>query len=250
MLRKELEGIQWLEFELLAEHPNIKHGIFLRHGGVSEGIYSSLNLGLNTEDSAASVKLNLDKIQNLFSIPQIHRCYQVHGKDIVKVTTENNIGIVKGDCLITDDLNKGLMINHADCQAALFYDPVKNVIANAHAGWRGSVQNIYAETIKCMSQEYHSLPENILVCISPSLGPHDSQFLNFQKELPESFWEFQIKPFYFDFWEISRRQLIDAGIHPEHIQIAKISSFSNTQDFFSFRHDNRCGRNGTYIMLF
>ncbi len=114
------------------------------------------------------------------------------------------------------------MIRHADCQATIFYDPEHNAIANVHCGWRGNVQNIYRATAFEMRKTFSSKPENILVGISPSLGPEKSEFINYRKEFPESFLPYEIKPTYFDLWAISRMQLEASGILPHHIEVASI----------------------------
>ena len=142
------------------------------------------------------------------------------------------------------------MIKHADCQAAIFYDPVHHAVSCVHAGWRGNVQNIYAHAIAFMAGKFHSQPADILVCISPSLGPHFSEFKNYKTEFPESFWPFQIRPNYFNLWEISRTQLQECGILPHHIEIASICTYANEQDFFSYRRDKVTGRNATVVALF
>jgi len=100
-----------------------------------------------------------------------------------------------------------------------------------------------------MKNKYGSRVDNIHVCISPSLGPHDAEFLNYQNELPPSFWEYQIKPYYFDLWGISKDQLLQAGILEHHIQIAGISTLSNPEDYFSYRREKVSGRHGTFAVM-
>lgn len=150
---------------------------------------------------------------------------------------------------MTDEKNVGLMIKHADCQAAIFYDPLHHAVANVHCGWRGNVKNIYREIVEAMGQRYGSRPQDLLVGISPSLGPQASEFRNYIKELPKSFWEFQIKPLYFDLWEISKQQLMGCGILSHHIEIAKICTFSTPEDCFSYRREKRSGRHATIVAL-
>ena len=123
-------------------------------------------------------------------------------------------------------------MKYADCQIALIYDPVNHAAANIHSGWRGSVANIFQEAILGMQQNYGSHPSNLLVCISPSLGPDEAEFIHYRKELPEPFWDYQVRPTYFDFWSITEAQLQAAGILPHHIEIARISTHANSKDFF------------------
>lgn len=248
MLRKEKNGIHWLEFELLADITNLKHRVFLRHGGCSQGLFESFNLCYNVGDKIENVEANLKKAAEILEVPELVWSEQHHGKDIELVTSEMK-EIPRCDALVTSLPNKGLMVKHADCQAAILYDPIKRAVAAAHCGWRGSVQNIYASVIAFMKRFFNSSPENILVCISPSLGPESAEFVNYRKELPEAFWEFQIKPNYFDFWGISQMQLQNSGILKHHIQVAGIDTLSNPEDYFSYRYNKIRGGHGTAVAL-
>ncbi|MFI5334273.1 MAG: peptidoglycan editing factor PgeF [Chlamydiales bacterium] len=247
MLRKKDQGVEWLEFELFAEESRLKHAIFLRHGGFSQPPYSALNLGGGSGDDTASITKNREKISRLLRVKGMISSHQVHGCEIGHVTDSSFEGHC--DALVTAEKGIGLMIKHADCQAAIFYDPIQNVLANVHAGWRGSVENIYAKTIDFLRERYGSRPENLLVGISPSLGPEWAEFIHFRKELPESFWGFQSKPTYFDFWAISRAQLEEAGVLQGHIQVAGLCTYTEVRDFFSYRRDKVTGRNATVAML-
>ncbi|MBN9378555.1 MAG: hypothetical protein BGO14_08655 [Chlamydiales bacterium 38-26] len=251
MIRKEQDGIVWLEFELLSHFKNLQHGVVLRHGGYSHGPYGSLNLGYNIQNPQENerVKLNRDKIKKTFHLELLIDCNLEHRDKIINVSPQNISVRPTGDALFTIHPHLALFITHADCQAAIFYDPIQKALANVHAGWRGNVHNIYRSTVEFMKNKYGSRVDNIHVCISPSLGPHDAEFLNYQNELPPSFWEYQIKPYYFDLWGISKDQLLQAGILEHHIQIAGISTLSNPEDYFSYRREKVSGRHGTFAVM-
>jgi YfiH family protein len=252
MLRKEKDGIVWLEFELLQPFPHIRHAVFLRHGGVSAPPFHTLNIGFQVGDPDENVKENRQRMLSaleLNNVPRLATGSQVHGNRCVCITQAEDINVESCDALLTDVADVALLIKHADCQAALFFDPVHNVIANAHAGWRGSVQNIYKTVVEQLMRTYKSRPEDLIVCISPSLGPEQAEFIHYKEELPESFWSFQTKPNYFDFWKISTMQLLACGIQNEHIEIASLCTYSNPHDFFSYRRDKITGRHGTMIQM-
>lgn len=244
MLHKEYNGIQWLEFELLAECPLV-HACLMRHGGCSSGSLDSLNLGRHVGDAPENVHANFQKVSEALSLPLIASAKIVHGAEVQAI---DHCQTPISDGLMTRAVGLGLSVSQADCQAAIFYDPVNHAVANVHCGWRSSVLNIYEQTVKSMRHAYGTQPENLLVCISPSLGPESSQFINYRQELPEPFWQFQVKPLYFDFWAISAWQLKMAGVLPDHIQIAGIDTFVS-QDFFSHRRDRPGGRQATICAL-
>jgi YfiH family protein len=248
MIRKKRGKLEWLEFDLLADIPGLAHGVFLRHGGVSEGPYHSLNIGGGTGDEPDKIAENR---RRLFEALQIQRWVggkQVHGNAVALIEDPSQ-EVGECDALITDRKEIGLMIKHADCQAAIIYDPVHRAIANVHSGWRGNVKNIYGVTVLKMMNTFGSKPQDLLVGISPSLGPDCAEFINYKVELPEEFWKFQVRPHYFDLWAIARFQFEESGVSSHHIQIAEICTHTQEEDYFSYRRDRVSGRNATLVML-
>lgn len=246
MIRKERDGVRWLEFELLADQPLI-HGTFTRHGGCSTGPYASLNIGRSVGDKPENVVENFARMEKALGISGLIAPRVVHGIEVVKVDqipAEDPIA----DGVSTNRSGLGLSISHADCQAAIFYDPVNHALANVHCGWRGNVQNIYQKCVEHMKHAYGSKAQDLLIGISPSLGPDSAQFINYRTELPEAFYAFQSTPLYFDFWAISEMQLCDAGVLKHHIQIAGIDTFAD-QDYFSYRREKISGRQATLCAL-
>lgn len=244
MKRKVKGGIVWLEFEIFQPFPEIQHAIILRHGGVSQGSFSSLNLSWSGGDQMETVLTNYAKIRTTLNLPQSIRAYQVHGK-VVHTVSEPNPDLT-GDGFITANRELALMVTHADCQGTLLFDPRKRVVAAVHCGWRGSTLNIYAETVQKMVNEFGTRPCDLRVGISPSLGPLHSEFIHYRKELPESFWPFETRPNHFDFWNISEKQLTDLGIPPHQIETARLCTYANPEDYYSYR---RCKERGGHVSL-
>lgn len=254
MQRFQHHTIEWLTFDLLSSCPRLHHGVFLRSGGVSQAPFASLNTGKYVGDNCLDVKTNLERLQSCFYSFIPNWSHFVYGKAchetaLAVVNRTSSRELINYDGLITDEIGITLMMKHADCQIALFYDPIHHVAANIHAGWRGSVKNIYKKTIQQMRYLYGSHPENLLVCISPSLGPEEAEFINYQVDFPENFWSFQIRPNYFDFWTLSEHQLRQEGILPHHIETARLCTYNCSQDYFSYRRDKITGRHATCITL-
>lgn len=246
-------SIEWLEFELFAEFNCLRHAIFLRSGGVSEGSFASLNISPHVGDFLPHVLENQARMERVFAHGRhFFSCVcgrGIHGKEVAFVHKDSPKEIPDVDSLMTNESHVPLMMRHADCQVAFFFDPFKKVIACVHSGWRGSVLNIYKETIQRMEHVFGSQVADLIVGIGPSLGPWMSEFKNYKKELPEPFWDFQIQDNYFDFWAISEWQLRQAGIASHHIEMARICTVENEHDFFSYRRDRITGRNGSCISL-
>lgn len=245
----EKRKMEWLEFDLLEPYPHVVHGVFLRHGGTSKDPHASLNLSTETSDHADRIKVNRDMVAKSLNVPKILFAHQTHSANVHRVTAKNADKLPPADALFTTEKNLGLAVTHADCQAVLFYDPVHEAVAAVHAGWKGSAQNIFARVIDAMHRDVGTQPHQLIVCISPSLGPDHAEFKNYKQELPQDFWTFQVKPNYFDFWEISKKQLTNAGVLDKNIEVTGICTQCNPDDYFSYRREKETGRHATVVAM-
>lgn len=243
-----MQPIQWLEFELLKAYP-LQQAVLCRQGGASSFPFNSLNLSFAVGDHPHCVEQNLEQVKQQLHIYHLLYAAQCHQDQFIEASLHTPCQLPV-DALITAQKKLTLMIRHADCQAAIIYDPIHHVVANVHVGWKGNVLNMYQKIVHQMTRIYHSKPKELIACISPSLGPQCAEFKNFEKELPPSFWQFQIKPFYFDLWAISRWQLLEAGLISKNIEVMQQCTYTDENAFFSYRRDKRLtGRNGTIVTL-
>ena len=253
MIKKTNGQISWLEFDILSDIPKLKHGVFLKPGGHSLGKFEGLNSSYLVGDEAEKVEQNLKLIfghlQQETNFKKAIYARGCHGTYVHTVYEYSDLEVPSCDGLLTNLPGQVLLMKHADCQIALFYDPTNQCIANVHAGWRGFVAGIYPKTVELMRQKFNSNPANLLVAISPSLGPEHAEFINYKSEFPEEYWQFQVKPTYFDLWSASEYQLQKCGILPHHIEIAKICTYDNPKDFYSYRRSQVTGRHTTFISI-
>jgi YfiH family protein len=238
-----------LEFDLLTPYSHVVHAVFAKHGGTSQGPYRSLNLSSSVGDHPDCVSTNRKTIRDTLGLDDIVYAQQNHGSNVHRVTIKNKDKVPVADALFTMEKGIGLAVTHADCQAAMFYDPVHEAIAVAHSGWQGTVQNIYGRVIDTMHREIGTQAHNLLVCISPSLGPDHAEYKNYRQELPQNLWQFQTSPNHFDFWAISQAQLAEAGVLEKNIELASVCTVCENEDYFSYRASKDTGRNATVIAL-
>ncbi|HEX2906748.1 MAG TPA: peptidoglycan editing factor PgeF [Phototrophicaceae bacterium] len=241
--------------------PQLKHGIFTRQGGVSQAPWASLNLGGNVGDDAKAVRQNHERMYAVLNLNEKRACtvWQVHSADIVLVNgpVPNRRWLALADGMVTDCPDTPLAMRFADCTPLLFYDPVQGVIGMAHAGWRGTVQGVGANTIRTMAQAYGCKPANIQAGIGPSIGPRRFQVgeevvAAVQSYLGTAPGLIRRDPddgsAYLDLWEANRRDLQRAGV--EQIEIAGICTAERTDEFFSHRAEKgRTGRFGAVLSL-
>ena len=159
--------------------------------------------------------------------------------------------------MITNKSGICLNVMAGDCVPLLFYDPVKKVIAVAHAGWRGSLKRIAQLTVEKMKNQYRCEVSNILVGIGPSISQKnyevdDKVYIEFEKRfdnLSQIFTESdQNGKYYLDIWEANKQQLISAGLSKENIELSNICTFEQNDLFFSARKGDK-GRFMAGIML-
>ncbi len=144
-----------IEAAPLAELEGIRHGFFTREGGVSDGIFGSLNCGLGSSDSAEAVSENRRRAAAALGAAReaLTTIHQVHGTNVVPVETGWSHGEApKADGMVTNRRGIVLGILTADCAPVLFADPQAGVIGACHAGWRGALDGIVETTVAAMER--------------------------------------------------------------------------------------------------
>jgi YfiH family protein len=162
-----------IKLGILENLPGIRHGFMTRTGGVSEGIYASLNCGLGSNDDRARVHENRRRVLDMADIPAntLLTAYQVHSPDVLVVEKEWPDGPrPKVDALVTKRRNIAIAASSADCVPILFADPEARVVAAAHAGWRGAIGGVLQATVKQMCA-LGARPERIRAGVGPCIGP-------------------------------------------------------------------------------
>ena len=241
-------GLQWLTYRSLEER-DIIHGSFLRKGGFSDGIYASLNLADNVGDDLNAVLKNRQALTQALSIDQLNFAEQVHGSNYTIVDSPLSEPAKDCDVLITSQPHIAIAIKHADCQAAIIYDPEHHVIAGIHAGWKGLCKNIYKQTIHTLTEKFASNPNNLICTISPSLGPCHSEFINYKNEFPKALWHHASNSCHMNLWNIALEQLQEAKIPKDNISLTQLCTYEHPDLFYSYRYNKQCGRMVTVAML-
>lgn len=236
------------------------HGIFTRLGGVSAKPWDSLNVGSTVGDDPADVMRNKQLMIEALGLDPGQTCtvWQVHGNTTLVMNEPSMNGSVlqQADGMVTDKPGLALVMRFADCVPLLFYDPVKQVIGMAHAGWRGTVAGAGPSVIRKMQEVYGSKPSDIEAAIGPSIGP---DYYQVGAEVVEAV----RKAFgvidnlvihatdgsaYLNLWEANRIALLECGVGK--IEVAGICTASNTAEFYSHRAERgRTGRFGAVMAL-
>lgn len=185
-------------------------------------------------------------IINEFGLDKLLVLNQNHTKHVVCYPSTKGYHFADG--IMTSEKKVGLLIRHADCQAAFFYDPVKNVIAAVHAGFKGQVQRIYSETIHSLMTHYGSHASDLLVAISPSLGLDHAEFINYQNEFPSHLHKFMFDG-HMDLKVMALDELLGMGVLEKNIDIDDRCTHCDDELFFSYRKNKTESRLGSLIFL-
>lgn len=241
--------------------PELNHGIFTRKGGVSPAPWSGLNLGGNVGDHHTAVVHNQNLIYQTLNLASDKVCsvWQVHSADtiIVDGPVQGRRWIALADGMVTNSPGTPLFMRFADCTPLLFYDPVHHVIGIAHAGWRGTVTGVGANTVKTMVRAFGCDPRDIQAGIGPSIGPESYQVGEEVVKAVDDYFGTTDRLIhrnsndgtaYLDLWAANRLDLERAGV--EQIEVACIDTATHTDEFFSHRAEKgKTGRFGAILSL-
>ncbi|MEI6297851.1 MAG: peptidoglycan editing factor PgeF [bacterium] len=246
------EQLTVISYQLLNQYNEIAHFCTCRQGGVSVGNYASFNLSPFSGDDATSFAHNKQKLCHHLGVDadKLIIPYQTHGTVIqeidetfINLKSDEQSKYLNGvDALFTQLSGICIGVTTADCVPILFFDPIKKVIAVAHAGWRGTCARIAEMTVQTLVEKYQSKPEDILVVIGPSISP---DVYEVGKEVVENFEMagFDISEIvtdrnnvsYLDLWKANQQSLERVGVLKNHIEISGICTFSQHEQFFSAR---------------
>ncbi len=250
----QTEGVVYLSYPSLEETGMVRHGFSTRLGGVSEGVYASMNLSFSRGDKEAAVQENYRRIARAigFDWESVVTSDQTHTANVRVVTNrDKGCGLTKPrpyqdvDGMITNELGITLATFYADCVPLYLLDPVKKAIGLSHSGWKGTVGKIGKATVQAMEREYGTNPEDLIVTIGPSICQDcyevsEDVIEQFQKAFPREQWDglFYRKEngkYQLDLWEANRQIFLEARVKPENISMPNLCTCCNPQFLFSHR---------------
>ncbi len=162
---------QILASPLLAALPGVRHAFFTRQGGVSKGVYASLNVGVGSADDPGDVQENRARCAAALGIELSHllTCFQVHSSIPVTAAAPWPAR-PEGDAVVTKVPRLACGALSADCAPVLLADPEARVVASAHAGWKGALGGILAATVEAMEAQ-GARRSRIVAAVGPCIGP-------------------------------------------------------------------------------
>ena len=257
--------MELITFDLLNKFSKIAHFCTTRQGGVSVGNYASMNMSPFSGDNVEHQSENLNLLKKKLNSTDLIIPFQTHGteigiinEDFIQKNFAERADLLNGvDALITKEPNVCIGVTTADCVPLIFYDPQLEVIAVAHAGWRGTCGRIAEKVVKRMQEEFGSHPQHINVVIGPSIS---GTVYNVGNELIDNFssagfpvaeiFNTNNELIYLDLWKANQWLLESMGVPADHIKISEICTYTQHEKFFSARRLGlKSGRMLSAIML-
>jgi len=260
-----VETMTWTAFDGL----DIAAVMTTRSGGVSTGVYESLNVGLHVGDDDALVVENRRRAAASVgaALDDLVFCNQTHGRRVLTVTpadrgrgtTSLDTAVEGIDALVTAQTGPVLVMMVADCVPIALYSPSAHVAAAVHSGWRGTVSRVADAALGAMF-ELGAPAGSVIAGIGPAADPRNYQVgQEVADAVLDSFGagtdsilhrddEAGAGKYTFDLWGANLRILLEAGLRPEHIHIAAVPS-GGDGPFFSDRAARPCGRNALLVRL-
>lgn len=162
-----------LKFEALEQYSFLEHCYSLRDGGVSEGIYASMNLSYARQDDPENVRRNYERIAGIFGrhAEDVVVTRHEHGTHVIRVdhAGEPEPAEMRYDGIVTNVPGVVLCALAADCMTVVFADPVQKAVGVCHSGWKGTLGRISREVIQTMTREYGTDPKDVICGVGPSI---------------------------------------------------------------------------------
>ncbi len=255
MERIELGHKSFLTFDKLRE-AGVLHFTSTKQGWGNDGLARFTG---DSPEVYGSFRLELAHAFKL-SPEQLIFPRQTHSNQVQLVSQPTETAdLAETDALITNQPNICLCVQTADCVPILLFDPVQQVIAAVHAGWRGTVSKLVSKTIHEMQRSFDTFPEDIIAGIGPSIHLHVYEVgKDVIRAVRENFTEHRnlLKPAmadgkaYFDLWAANKALMVEAGIPEDQVEIMGLCTYSHESLFYSARRDGvATGRMVSGIML-
>jgi polyphenol oxidase len=255
--QRDLDILAWPLFDGL----DAEVIVTTRHGGVSSGPYATLNLGLHVGDSPSDVLENRRRVADALGADpgDFVFCNQAHGREVRIVTAADrgkgavtlDDAIQATDALVTTDPGTVLVVMVADCVPIVLYDPMAQVLACVHAGWRGTVARVAEAALESMAS-LGARPEHVLAGVGPAIAPDRYQVGQEVAAAADTCFSGDtagiVKPdgsgkWLFDLWAANHRILREGGVPDSQIHVAGLPTGpADDAAFFSDRAARPCGR--------
>ncbi len=270
MCSRQLASVEfpYLSYPILEQTGIVEHCFTTRLGGVSRGIYESLNLSFTRGDDRMAVEENFRRVSGMLGCRYDNFVLsdQTHTTNVRRVGKEDagkgitrERGYADVDGLITDEPGLVLSTFYADCVPLYFVDIKRRAIGLSHSGWRGTAGRMGRATLEAMRREFGTQPQDVICAIGPSICQDcyevsqdvaDEFIHEFCGHEAEILIEKGNGKYQLDLWRANEIVLLEAGIKQEHLSVTDVCTCCNPKLLFSHRASRgKRGNLGAFLSL-
>ncbi len=245
---KERNGVPYLSFPILEKTGLVRHGFSTRLGGVSQGVWASMNISTTRGDHPQAVEENKRRIALAIGVDEGKMAFssQTHTTNVA-VVAEENLGesFPETDGMITNVPGICLVTFYADCVPLYFVDTVRKAIGLSHSGWRGTVHKMANVTVRKMQEVFGSNPADLIAAVGPSICQDCYEvdidvIRQFQENYIRKDWESlyyrkENGKFQLNLWRANELNLLESGIKKENMAVTNVCTCCNPEVMFSHR---------------
>jgi YfiH family protein len=230
--------------------PRVRAFVTTRAGGVSEGEYASMNLGLSSGDSSENVARNRAIVRALLPSDPVWLA-QVHGPGVAELDAAAPGERPRADSAVTATPGKVAVVLTADCMPVFFTDRSGSRVAVAHAGWRGLAAGVLENTARAIAEQ----PAEVVAWMGPAIGPAAFEvgpevraaFIAADARADEAFRQHKPGKYMADLYRLARMRLARVGV--TEVSGGGRCTWSEPESFFSYRREQKSGRMGAFIWI-
>jgi purine-nucleoside/S-methyl-5'-thioadenosine phosphorylase / adenosine deaminase len=272
VIEARAERCEYLQFEGLRAWPEVMHAVFTRRGGYSAAPYDGLNLSISTGDDLGVVRRNRQVVSRTLGLPLVS-AFPTHGAAVAildqqmaaearcegpewPVRLQEQMRRIHADAMLTEVAGVALFWAYGDCAPVLLYDARLRLVGLVHAGWRGTAQAVTARTLAAMQERFGSQLDDIYAAVGPAIGgccyeitdavrqsfatePLAQEAAVFvERAAPETREDIRL---YLDVGASNERQLLLAGLAPDHVETSGYCTGCESDLFYSNRRGPRHG---------
>jgi YfiH family protein len=232
-----IEEVKIIQPAVFSKYENLVCGVSTRYGPDSKPPLD-FNLSFKVGDNPDNVRQNRKNFFNALGIDGKKVTFQFQTHSTVHNYVEETTFFNGSDGLYTDKKDLFLAINVADCIPVFVYDPVNEIAAGIHSGWKGTQQKIVTHTIQTLFEKYNSKPEELIVYIGPGISVKNFEVGKDVFDLfDEEFREVRNGKYYVDLKKDIYTRLIKQGLNGENIEVSEYCTVEDKELFHSFRRD-------------
>lgn len=247
-----MKKIEVKQSKLLSHIGGVSHGFFTKNGGVSEGVYASLNCSPGSNDNIDNVMQNRQRVMSALELESatLYGLNQIHSTTVFNISkgmpSDVKTGFRSGDAMVTKDKGVALSVLGADCAPVLFAASNTSVVAAAHAGWKGAVTGIVDAVVQEMCK-LGAEKQAITACIGPTIHQASyevqedfiTQLQSLSGFSTNAFLLEREGRFYFNLPKYLEKQCELSGIGQ--IENSVFNTYELEDEFFSFRRNTHAG---------